>query len=65
MKKIFLIVFFLMLTKNSFASIKENIISKLTEVENISYEFEQNINGKIVSENYSNEYTRRSNCKKN
>ena len=44
MKKVFFIVFFLILTKNSFASIKENIIAKLTEVENISFEFEQNIN---------------------
>ena len=51
MKKIFLITFFLILTKNSFASIKDNIITKLKEVENISFEFEQNINGKIESGN--------------
>ena len=51
MKKIFIIVFFLILTKNSFASIKENIIAKLTEVKNISFECEQNINGKIDSGN--------------
>ena len=36
MKKIFLIAFFLILTKNSFASIKENIISKEELVFNIN-----------------------------
>jgi outer membrane lipoprotein-sorting protein len=65
MKKIFLIVFFLILTKNSFASIKENIISKLAEIENISFEFEQNINGKIESGNCIIEYSRKINCKYN
>ena len=57
--------FFLILTKNSFASIKENIITKLTEVENISFEFEQNINGKIESGNCIIEYPRKINCKYN
>ena len=65
MKKIFFIVFFLILTKNSFASIKENIITKLTEVENISFEFEQNINGKIESGKCIIEYPRKINCKYN
>ena len=65
MKKIFLTVFFLILTKNSFASIKENIITKLTEVENISFEFEQNINGKIESGNCVIQYPRKINCKYN
>ena len=65
MKKIFLIAVFLILTKNSFASIKENIITKLTEVENISFEFEQNINGKIESGNCIIEYPRKINCKYN
>ena len=65
MKNIFLITFFLILTKNSFASIKENIITKLTEVENISFEFEQNINGKIESGNCVIQYPRKINCKYN
>ena len=65
MKKIFLIAFFLILTKNSFASIKDNIITKLKEVENISFEFEQNINGKIESGNCIIEYPRKINCKYN
>ena len=65
MKKIFFIIFFLILTKNSFASIKENIITKLTEVENISFEFEQNINGKIESGNCVIQYPRKINCKYN
>ena len=41
MKKIFLITFFLILTKNSLASIKDNIITKLTEVENFLKEVSQ------------------------
>ena len=57
--------FFLILTKNSFASIKENIISKLAEVENISFEFEQNINGKIESGNCIIQYPRKINCEYN
>ena len=57
--------FFFNFNKNSFASIKENIISKLTEVENISFEFEQNINGKIESGNCIIEYPRKINCKYN
>jgi outer membrane lipoprotein-sorting protein len=65
MKKIFLIVFFLILTKNSFASMKQNIITKLTEVENISFEFEQNINGKIENGKCIIEYPRKINCKYN
>ena len=65
MKKIFFIIFFLILTKNSFASIKENIITKLIEVENISFEFEQNINGKIETGNCVIQYPRKINCKYN
>ena len=65
MKKVFLIAFFLILTKNSFASIKENIITKLKQVENISFEFEQNINGKIESGNCIIKYPRKINCKYN
>ena len=65
MKKIFLIAFFLILSKNSFASIKDNIITKLKEVENISFEFEQNINGKIESGNCTIQYPKKIFCKYN
>ena len=65
MKKIFLIAIFLVSAKNSFASVKENIITKLSEVENISFEFEQNINGKIESGNCIIKYPRKINCKYN
>ena len=65
MKKIFLIIFFLVLTNISFASIKENIITKLAEIENISFEFEQNINGKIEKGNCIIEYPKKINCKYN
>ena len=65
MKKIFLIAFFLIFSKNSYASIKENIITKLAEIENISFEFEQNINGKIENGNCIIEYPKKINCKYN
>ena len=46
MKKYILIILIICSSK-SFASIKENIISNLENIDNISFNFEQNINGKI------------------
>ena len=47
MKKYSVIIFFILLTNNTFASFKNNIIKNLSNIENISFEFEQNTNGKI------------------
>ena len=47
MKKLFFIVIFFSIISNVSASIKENIIKKFTDVKNVSFNFEQNINGKI------------------
>ena len=47
MKKFYFIIFFLFLVNESSASIKNNIIQKLHFIENISFNFEQNINDKI------------------
>ena len=47
MKKYSVIIFFILLTNNTFASFKNNIIENLSNIENISFEFEQNTNGKI------------------
>ena len=51
MKKYIIILFFIFINNKSFAEIKENIIQKLKDVKNISFSFEQNINGKIENGN--------------
>ena len=63
MKKIFLIIFFIVSTNNVSASIKDNIINKLKDIENISFNFEQNINGKIENGNCIIEYPKKIFCK--
>ena len=65
MKKIFLILFFILLVNNASASIKDNIINKLKDIENISFNFEQNINGKIENGNCIIEYPKKIFCKYN
>ena len=62
MKKIFLILFFILLVNNASASIKDNIIYKLKDIENISFDFEQNINGKIENGNCTIEYPKKIFC---
>ena len=48
---------------NVSASIKENIIEKFKKIENISFNFEQNINGKIENGNCTIEYPKKIYCK--
>ena len=66
MKKIpiiFLIIFF---TSNEvLASIKNNIIQNLKNIENISFNFEQNINGKIENGKCIIEYPKKIFCQYN
>ena len=64
-KKIFVIVIFTCLINNASASIKENIINKFKNIENISFQFEQNINGKIENGNCTIEYPKKIYCKYN
>ena len=47
MKKFFLILFLILFANKASPSIKENIIKKLENIDNISFNFEQNINGKV------------------
>ena len=47
MKKIYFIIIYFSIISSVTASIKENIIEKFTNIENVSFDFEQNINGKI------------------
>ena len=63
MKKLLLI--FLLINWNSVAlgSIKENIINILTETQNLSFNFEQNIDGKIEKGNCIIEYPKKIFCK--
>ena len=65
MKKI--LIFFFIININNFAQglINENIISNLQNIKNISFEFEQNINGKIENGNCIIEYPKKIFCKYN
>ncbi len=62
-KKFFLIVIFTCLLNNATASIKENIINKFQNIENISFKFEQNINGRIENGDCIIEYPKKIYCK--
>ena len=62
-KKIFVIIIFTCLINNASASIKENIINKFKNIENISFQFEQNINGKVENGNCTIEYPKKIYCK--
>ena len=63
MRNIYFIIIFLFLTSNVFASIKENILDKFKNIKNISFDFEQNINGKIENGNCTIEYPQKIYCK--
>ena len=65
MKKLLFILIFFSIISNVSASIKENIIKKFTNIENISFNFEQNINGKIEKGNCIVEYPKKIYCKYN
>jgi outer membrane lipoprotein-sorting protein len=62
MKKILLIFFIINLNNFSFGSIKENIINNLQNTYNLSFDFEQNINGKIEKGNCIIEYPKKIFC---
>ena len=64
-KKIFLIIIFTFCINNVSASIKENIINKFKNIENISFDFEQNINGKIENGYCTIEYPKKIYCNYN
>ena len=62
MKKILLIFFIINFNNLSFGSIKENIINNLQNTNNLSFNFEQNINGKIEKGNCIIEYPKKIFC---
>ena len=60
-----LILILISITNNSFAEIKDQIIKDLENTTNISFNFEQNINGKIENGNCVIKYPKKINCKYN
>ena len=62
MSKLFLIFFFIFLSLNSKADNKDKIIENLNNTSNFSFEFEQNINGKIENGNCVIEYPKKIYC---
>ena len=65
MKRIILIIVFILIENNAFASAKENIINKLRNIENISFNFEQNINDEKEKGKCILEYPKKIFCKYN
>ena len=64
MKKYYLILLiFFFLTNQSSASIKSDILNKLNYIENISFNFEQNINDKIEKGECILQYPKKIFCK--
>ena len=61
-KKIFFILIVLFFNSKTLASIKENIIQNLRDINNVSFNFEQNINGKIENGNCTIEYPKKIFC---
>ena len=57
-----LIFIFTFLSFNSYADIGNKIIENLNNTSNFSFEFEQNINGKIESGNCTIEYPKKMHC---
>ena len=62
MKKYFSILFLILFINNVSADTKENIIQNLRDTNNISFKFEQNINGKIENGNCIIEYPKKIFC---
>ena len=60
---LFILLFLFTLTNESLASIKINILQNLENTENLSFNFEQNINGKIEKGNCILEYPKKIFCK--
>ena len=63
MKYFFLIVILISFTSKVSANIKNTIIQNLQNTQNLSFNFEQNINGKLENGNCTIEYPKKINCK--
>tara|TARA_X000000368_G_scaffold249263_1_gene196845 strand:+ start:13 stop:561 length:549 start_codon:yes stop_codon:yes gene_type:complete len=65
MKKFIIIFFLIIFTTETKAKIKEKIIQNLLNTNNISFNFQQNINGKIENGNCIIQYPKKIYCKYN
>ncbi|MDC1112533.1 outer-membrane lipoprotein carrier protein LolA [Candidatus Pelagibacter sp.] len=63
MKKYFIFATIFFITFNVNASIKQNIIDNLQSLNNITFNFEQNINSKIEKGNCTIQYPKKISCK--
>ena len=58
-KKLILIVYFIFFKTFAYADFKENIINNLKNTQNMNFDFEQNINGKIEKGNCTIQYPKK------
>ena len=65
MKKFLLILLLITPTKEVLAAVKDNIIKNLQDINNVSFNFEQNINGKTENGRCVIEYPKKIFCKYN
>ena len=65
MKKLFLIFLLINFNNVALSSIKENIINSLINTDNLSFNFEQNINGKVETGNCIIQYPKKMFCEYN
>ena len=65
MKKYILVTLILFISSKVSASLKESIILNLKNINNINFNFEQNINGKIENGNCTIQYPKKIFCKYN
>ncbi len=65
MIKVFIIFVLINLNNFAFGSIKKNVINNLINIQNLSFKFEQNINGKIESGDCIVEYPKKIFCEYN
>ena len=65
MKKIFIYLFFIFVVSKSFATEKISIINNLIKIDNLSFKFEQNINGNIQNGECVIEYPKKIFCNYN
>ena len=63
MKKYFFILIFIIFSNESLASIKNEIIQNLNDIDNLSFNFEQNINGKLERGKCTIQYPKKIFCK--
>ena len=65
MKKLYLIIFILFFLTNLNASTKNELITNLKKINNLTFDFEQNVNGKVENGNCILEYPKKIFCRYN